>query len=163
MKKMMLLTAALALLAIPAFSAIQYDFIQRTTHEGVEIPATELAGRAILEGNRSRIDFTGGDVYPAGTYMVSVDGSRRLYFVDPEKKWYTEVNTAGIATAVSASNIQIANLKSNIEKVGEGEVIAGHATEHYKLTITYDITVPYRSLQLKQNVRTVIHTWASTK
>lgn len=163
MKKLMMLTAAVTLLAIPAFSAIQYEFIQRTTHEGVEIPATELAGRATLEGLRSRIDFTGGDVYPAGTYMVSIDGSRSLFFVDPEKKWYTEVNTAGIATAVTASNIQIANLKSNIEKVSDGEVVAGHATEHYKLTITYEITVPYRSLALKQNVRTVIHTWTSPK
>jgi hypothetical protein len=163
MKKLMMLTAAVTLLAIPAFSAVQYDFVQRTSHEGVEVPTTELVGRAILEGTRSRIEFTGGDVYPAGTYMVSIDGSRRLYFVDPEKKWYTEVNTAGIATAVAASNIQIANLKSNLEKVSDGEIIAGHPTAHYKLTITYDITVPYRTMALKQSVRTIIHTWATTK
>jgi len=163
MKKLMLLTTVFVLLAIPAYSAIQYEFVQRTTKQDTSIPTTELMGRAILDGTRSRIDFTGGDVYPTGTYMVSIDGSRRLYFVDPENKWYTEVNTAGIASAVAASNIEIANLKSNLEKVGDGEVVAGHATEHYKLTITYDITVPFKGLPLKQSVRTVIDTWSSPK
>lgn len=163
MKKMMLLALAVVLVAIPAFPAIQYDFVQRTTHEGAVIPATELMGRAVLEGDRSRIEFTGGDVYPAGTYMVTVDGSRRLFFVDPEKQWYTEVNTSGISTAVAASNIQIANLKSNLEKMGDGQVVAGILTEHYKLTMTYDITVPFRSMPLKQSVRTVINTWTTSK
>lgn len=163
MKKLMLLTLAVMLLAIPAFSAIQYEFIQRTTHEGSVVPATELVGRTILEGDRSRIDFTGGDIYPAGTYLVSIDGSRRLYFVDPEKKWYTEVNTGGIATAVAASNIQITNLKSSLEKLGDGQIVAGILTDHYKMTMTYDITVPYRSMPLKQSVRTVINTWTTSK
>lgn len=163
MKKMTLLIAAFILLAIPAYSAIQYEFVQRTSQEGAVIPNSELTGRATFEGARSRIDFTGGDVYPSGTYMVSIDGSHRLFFVDPENKWYTEVNTAGIASAVAASNIEIANLKSSVEKVGDGEMIAGHSTEHYKLTITYDITVPFKMLPLKQNVKTVIHTWTTAK
>lgn len=163
MKNRMLLTFAVMLLAIPAFSAIQYEFVQRTTHEGAVVPSTELFGTAVLEGDRSRIEFTGGDVYPAGTYLVSVDGSRRLYFVDPEKKWYTEVNTGGIAGAVAASNIQISNVKSNLEKLNDGQVVAGILTEHYKLTMTYDITVPNRGLPLKQSVRTVINTWTTTK
>lgn len=163
MKKLMPLTVALTLLAIPAYPAVQYEFVQRTTNEGAVIPTTELNGRAILEGDRSRIEFTGGDVYPAGTYMVSIDGARRLYFVDPQNHWYTEVNTAGIATAVAASNIQIANLLSSVEKVGTGEIIAGQSTDHYKLTISYEITVPFHSMPLKQNVKTVIHAWTTGK
>jgi len=163
MKKAMLFAAALTLLAIPAFAAIEYDFSQRTTHEGAVIPSTELMGRAVLDGDRSRIDFTGGDVYPAGTYLVSVDGSRRLYFIDPEKKWFTEVNTSTISTAVAASNIEIANLKTDVEKIGGQEFVAGVPTDHYRMTITYDITVPFRSMPLKQNVRTVINTWMTPK
>jgi hypothetical protein len=167
MKKLTMLTAAFALLAIPlaipAYAAIEYDFSQRTTHEGAVIPSTELMGRAVLDGDKSRIDFTGGDVYPAGTYMVSIDGSRRLYFVDPEKKWFTEVNTSTISTAVAASNIDIANLKTELEKVGEKEIVAGVATDHYRMTITYDITVPWGSMPLKQSVRTVINTWTTDK
>jgi len=163
MKKAMMLSAAVVLLAIPVYPAVQYEFVQRTTTEGAVVPNTELNGRALLDGSRSRIEFTGGDVYPAGTYVVSVDGSKRLYFVDPLNKWYTEVNTAGVASAVAASNIEIANLKSNLEKIGDNEVIAGQPTVHYKLTITYDITVPTRVMPLRQTVKTVIQTWTTVK
>jgi hypothetical protein len=163
MKRLTMLTAAFALLAIPAYAAIEYDFSQRTTHEGAVIPSTELMGRAVLDGDKSRIDFTGGDVYPAGTYLVSIDGSRRLYFIDPEKKWFTEVNTSTISTAVAASNIEIANLKTDVEKVGEQEIVAGIPTEHYRMTVTYDITVPWGAMPLKQTVRTVINTWTTAK
>lgn len=161
--KKMLLSLVLVLLALPSFGALQYDFYQKSTSEGAVVPSTDLSGRATIDKDRSRIDFLAGDVYPAGTYLLSTDGARRLYFVDPEKKWYTEYNTASVATAIAASNITVTNLKSDLVKLGDSDTIAGIPAEHYQLTLTYDMTVLFRSMPLKLNVRTTVHSWTTAR
>lgn len=160
--KRLLVTAALLLVALSSSAAIQYEFVQKnTTADSVE-PVTDLTARAVIDGVRSRIDFIGGNIYPPGTYVVTTDGSRRLTFVDPTKRWYTEVDTSSVATTLGASNIRITNLKSTLEKRDDRPVIAGYPTEHSRLTITYDISVTMKSIPLKQHVRTEIDTWSTS-
>jgi hypothetical protein len=95
--------------------------------------------------------------------VVSNDGSRRLFFVDPTKKWYTEVNTSGVATALGASKIKIGNLKSEVSKLDDHPVIAGIAADHFRLTMTYDITVTLRTIPVTQHVSTEIDSWTTSK
>jgi hypothetical protein len=161
--KRLMVTVALTLIAVSSSAAIQYEFVQKNTSADAVEPVSDLTGRAVLDGDRLRIDFIGGNLYPPGTYVVSTDGSRRLLFVDPTKEWYTEVNTASVATALGTSNIKIANLKSSLETRDDRPVIAGYPTEHSRLTISYDISVTVRSIPLKQHVRTEIDTWATSQ
>ncbi len=158
--KTLLVTAALVLVALPAFGAIQYEFVQKNTGADAAEPVTDLTGRAVIDGERLRVDFIGGNLYPPGTYMISTDG-RRLVFVDPTKQWFTEVNTASVATALGASSIRITNLKSSLEARDDKPTIAGYATEHSRLTISYDISITVRSMPLKQHVQTEVDTWAT--
>ena len=161
--KTLLVTAALVLVALPAFGAIQYEFVQKNTSADSVEPVSDLTGRAVMDGQRLRIDFLGGNLYPPGTYVVSTDGSRRLLFVDPTKEWFTEVNTASMATALGTSNIRISNLKSSLETRDDRPVIAGYPTDHSRLTITYDISVTVKAIPLKQHVRTEVDTWSTTQ
>jgi hypothetical protein len=161
--KRLLVTLAVTLVAVSSSAAIQYEFVQKNTSAESVDPVTDLTARAIIDGERSRVDFLGGNLYPPGTYVVSTDGSRRLTFVDPLKEWYTEVNTTSVATALGSSNIRITNLKSSIEMRDDRPVIAGHPTEHSHLTITYDIAVTLRSIPLKQHVRTEVDTWSTAQ
>ena len=87
----------------------------KNTSDDAASPSSDLTGRATVDGFRSRVEFLSGNLYPPNTYVVSTDATGRLYFVDPGKKWFTEINTAGIATALGASNIKIGNLKSKVE------------------------------------------------
>ncbi len=154
----------LALLAVPAFSAIQYEFTQRNTSDDSVSPASDLTARATIDGQSSRIDFIGGTLYPPGTYVISTDGSHRLYFVDPAKQWYTEFNASSVATSLGASTIRIENRKSEFEALTDKAVIAGIEADHYRLTISYDISVNTKGgLPLKQNVRTEIESWTTTR
>ena len=73
--------------------------------------------------------------------------------VDPTQKIYTEVDTIGIAGAIGTSNISVTNLLSSVTKLDDTKVIAGIPTDHYRLTISYDITITYRTMPLKQSVR----------
>ena len=159
--KKLLIPAALLLVSVSASAAIQYEFVQKNTTADTVEPVTDLTARAVVDGDRARVDFLAGNLYPPGTYVVTTDGSRRLTFVDPLKEWYTEVNTSSVATALGASNIRITNLKSSLEKRDDRPVIAGYPTEHSRLTITYDISVTMKSIPLKQHVRTEIDTWAT--
>ena len=159
--KKLLVALAVLLLALPSSAAIQYEFVQKNTSADAVLPVTDLTARAVVDGDRSRVDFVGGNVYPPGTYVISTDGSRTLQFIDPTKKWYTEVNTASVATALGTSSIRVTNLKSAMEMRDDRPVIAGYPTEHSRLTITYDISVTMKSIVLKQHVRTEIDTWAT--
>ncbi|HEX9162873.1 MAG TPA: hypothetical protein VF980_14295 [Thermoanaerobaculia bacterium] len=145
-----------------AFAAIRYEYFQTSRAEGDE-HSSDLNARAVLDGPRSRVEFISGNTYPPGTYMISTDGARRLLFVDPTQKLYTEVNTLGIASAIGTSNIAISNLKSSVTRLADSQVIAGIPADHYRLTMTYDITIVFRNMPLKQSVRTNIDQWTTVR
>jgi hypothetical protein len=161
--KRLLVTLALAFVAVPSFAAIQYEFMQKNITGDIVTPTTDLTARAIVDGPRSRVEFLSGNLYPPGTYVISTDGSRRLFFIDPEKRWYTEVNTSGIATALASSNIKIENFKQDVQKFPASEKIAGIDTEHRRVTMSYDVTLPIKDMPLRQHVQTEIETWATNK
>lgn len=160
--KRTLLALVLTLFAIPALAAIQYEYTQKNVTEDVVVPTTDLVARATVDGMRTRVEFLSGNVYPAGTYVISTDGSR-LFFIDPVKKWYTEFNAAGAVTAIGASNIKIENLRSDTKDLGEGPIIAGSPTHRYQLTLDYDVTLVMRQIPLKQSVHTVIDSYTTSK
>lgn len=161
-KSVMGVMVVLLLTGHPAFAAVQYEYFQTSRSEGDERPA-DFNARAFIDGQRSRIDFISGNTYPPGTYMISTDGARRLLFVDPTQKLYTEVSTLRIASAIGSSNIVVTNLQSSVTRLDDGRVIAGIPTDHYRLTMTYDITVMFRDMPLKQAVRTIIDKWTTVR
>lgn len=164
MKKLLVPVALVALLAaVPSFAAIQYDFTQRNTTSDAISPSSDFTARAIVDGARSRIEFLAGTLYPPGTYVVSTDGSRRLYFVDPSRQWYTEVNTASIATAIGTSNIKINNFKASSEALPDRVLIAGIETAHQRITLSYDITLMTQAMPLTQHVNTDIELWSTDR
>ncbi|HEX7151449.1 MAG TPA: hypothetical protein VF618_08185 [Thermoanaerobaculia bacterium] len=152
---------ALALFALPLSAAIQYEFFQKTTSDGDNAPPADLSARATVDNGRTRVDVISGNVYPPGSYVISSEGGRRMLFVDPTMKTFTEVNTTSFVSGIGASNIQIENLKSDLQTIGASDIIAGHPTTQYRLTLSYDITVIYRNMPLKQSVRTVIDKWTT--
>lgn len=163
MKKMVMgVMVVLLLTGNAAFAAIRYEYFQSSRAEGDD-QAADFNARAFIDGQRSRIEFLSGNTYPPGTYMISTDGARRLLFVDPTQKLYTEVNTLGIASAIGTSQIVISNLQSSVTRLDDGRVIAGIPTDHYRLNMTYDITVTFRNMPLKQSVRTVIDKWTTVR
>lgn len=155
------LAIVLLFAAQAASAAVQYEFHQ-TSHSDIDQNApAELVGRATIDGERSRVDFLGGDAYPPDTYVISTDGSRTLTFVDPVRKSFTQFNTANLAAAIGSTKIEVSNLSSNVEKLDDQQIVAGIPTNHYRLTINYDMSVTFGSMPLRQTVRTVIDKWTT--
>ena len=161
--KTLLVTVALVMFAVPMSAGIVYEFTQKQSSDDGRTPVAELTARVTVDGTSSRYDFIGGNTYPPGTYAISTDGSRRIFFIDPTQKWYTEVDTTGVATSLGASQIKIENLKSNVEHFTDKARLAGVDTLHQRQTITYDITLPSRGMAVKQHVRTEIESWTTSQ
>ncbi|HYM62692.1 MAG TPA: hypothetical protein VEZ11_17540, partial [Thermoanaerobaculia bacterium] len=73
---MSLVVIGLLFVAHTAAAAIEYEFRQSSRSDIEAIPTGEFSGRAVIDGDRLRVDFTGGNTYLPGTYMISTNGSR---------------------------------------------------------------------------------------
>ena len=155
------LVVGLLFICHTAGAAIQYEFQQITRSDISSQPGMQFTGRAIIDGDRSRVDIISGNAYTPGTFVISTNGSRTMSFVDPMRKVYVEVNASSVAAAVGASNINIDNLTSSANKLDDHPVIAGVPTDHYRLTLNYDITLMMGTILLKQSVHTTIDKWTT--
>jgi len=152
---------AILALAQSVSAAIQYEFRQ-TTHSDLEsIPSTDMTGRGVIDGDRSRVEFISGNGFAPGTYVISTNGSKTLLFVDPTRKTFVEVNAGGVATSIGAAHITVTNKKVNLSQIEEHTMIAGLPTEHYRLTLDYDITLQFGTIPLTQTVHEVIDKWVT--
>src|SRR5438445_1192090 len=155
--------AAIAILAAAqsVSAAVQYEFRQTTQSDLESMPSMDMTGRGVIDGDRSRVEFIAGNGFAPGTYVISNNGSKTLLYVDPSKKTYVEVNAAGVATAIGGAKITISNKKVNVAQVDDHLLIAGFPTEHYRLTLDYDITLAFGNMPLTQTVHEVIDKWVT--
>jgi hypothetical protein len=162
MKRVGLVMALLGLGTVQAASAaVSYEFRQTTHSDLQSMPSMDMTGRGVIDGNRSRVDFLSGNGYPIGTYVITTDGSKTLTFVDPSKKTYVDVNAAGVASALGSARITIANKKVSLTQLEDHPMVAGLPTDHYRLTIKYDITVAFGTIPLTQTVNEIIDKWVT--
>lgn len=144
-----------------ASAAIRYEFRQITTSDMEGAQGTDCGGRAVIDGEKSRVEFVNCNAYPAGSFVLTTNGSRVLTFVDPAKKSYADVNAGAVAAALGSTKIVISNKKVNAIEMPDHPVIAGIPTDHNRLSIEYDITVTFGNLPLTQSVHTVIDRWTT--
>ncbi|HLJ73665.1 MAG TPA: hypothetical protein VKU62_03705 [Thermoanaerobaculia bacterium] len=142
-------------------AAVQYEFRQ-TTHSDLEsMPPTDVTGRGIIDGDRSRVEFLSGTGFEIGTYIISTNGLHTMTFVNPMKKTYVDINAASVATTIGSARITITNKKINLTQLEDHPVVAGLPTDHYRLTLAYDITLAFGTIPLVQHVNEVIDKWVT--
>jgi hypothetical protein len=161
MRRVLLVITLLVAAGQGVYGAVQYEFRQ-TTHSDLEsMPGTDMTGRGVIDGDRSRVDFLSGNEFPTGSYVFTVNGNRTLTFVDPAKKTYVEVNAAGVASAIGTAQITISKKKVKVAQLDDHLIIAGLPTDHYQLTIDYDITLAFGSIPLTQSVHETVDKWVT--
>lgn len=159
--KTILLAISLLLAVTGVHGAVQYEFRQ-TFHSDVEtMPSNDMTGRAVIDGDRYRVEFLSGSAFPSGSYVISNNAAKQQIWVDPSKKSYVEVNTAGVASALGSRRITISNKKVEMTPMADHPIIAGLPTDHFRLVMSYDIALPFGQIELKQTVTTVIDKWTT--
>src|SRR4051812_14775023 len=119
-----MLGVVLALAVQNASAAVEYEFRQITHSDLESVPPTDFTGRAVIDGDRSRVEFVSGIGYPPGTYLISTNGSRTMTFVDPARKAYLEVNAGSVSAALGTTKLSITNKKIDLVEMDDHPVIA---------------------------------------
>ncbi len=117
--------------------------------------------KAYVEGKGARIKFlTDHMFYKKGDFMVTEDGVT-LYLCDPEAKTYHRFDTEammgkaqGMMESVQKmTKMEYSNIAVILNKLGEGDTVAGHSTTKYKLVVEYDVNMKILFKKMKQHHR----------
>jgi len=159
--KKSLLALSLLFIARSGLSAVQYEFRQTTTSQIEAIPSAEFTGRGIIDGNRSRVEFLTGNYASAGMYMIVTNGARSQVWVNPSKKSWTEIDAGSVASMIGTTRLEVSNKKVDVATLDDHPQLAGIPTNHYRLNISFDITLYMGTLPVTQSVTEIIDKWTT--
>jgi hypothetical protein len=171
--KSALFAAALALAAAPAFAGIHYKSV--THMEGG--PQSRSAGDTQVEGwaagDKARVEFreSANPMMKTGMYLITKDGGKTMYMVNPEEKTYVEWDLKGmLGTAGAAMNGMGAMLKMDfstpkVEKLldEDGGTLLGLPTRHVKYRTSYTLTVKVLGMGSSSDVVSEQDIWSTQK
>jgi hypothetical protein len=158
----------LALAALPVRAGIHYQ--ATTTPEGPGDPeATSV--EAWVEGAKAKIVFreSGAPVLEAGQYLLTTDGGKTLFLVDPEEETYAEWNLEAMLQAIGAVmqgmqpllNLSIDDVE--VEKLADepGGELLGLPVTHTRHRTSYAMNIKVLGMSRSNRVETVQDTWST--
>lgn len=167
MKHLAIASLALALLAAPAAAGIHFESTTRV--EGAQ--GGNVTAEGWVDGDSAKILFKSTDnpLLAEGGYLLTTDGGRTVYLVDPDDKTYApfdiEQMLAGAGAMLKAMGPMMKMSFSNpqVEKLAEGPgpEILGRATTHYRFRTTYDSEVRVMGMGQKSSNETIADTWTT--
>ncbi len=167
-RKQTALMAAVALIASQALAGIYYE--AKTTaagRKGADMQNSTV--RAWVAGDKAKVEFTDSEnpMAKTGMYMITVDGGKTAYMVNPEDKQYFEWDIDSLA-GMAGGMMKMMNLKFTDPKVVKldekpGEAIAGLPTVHYTYQITYGQSMKFMMIKKNSKISKVQDVWTAPK
>jgi len=176
--KFVLFAAALALAAAPAFAGIHYKSVthmeggpQSRTAAGDMKGDTKVEGWAA--GDKARIEFreSANPMMKTGMFMITKDGGKTMYMVNPEDKTYVEwdlkamLGTAGAVMNGMGALVKMDFSTPKIEKLAEedGGTLLGLPTRHVRYRTSYTLTVKVLGMGNSSDVVSEQDIWTTQK
>jgi hypothetical protein len=174
-----LIAAGLVLAAVPCSAGIHYKSTTKTWSEGTrarnsEGRNSEIQAEGWVSGDKSKVAFVASNGNPMaqqGTYIVTKDGGKTLYLVNPQDQTYAQWDLQGMLGVVGAVmngmgpllKIQFTDPKT--EKISEedGGLVAGVPTRHYKYRTSYTMTVKVLGMGNTADVVSDQDIWDATR
>jgi hypothetical protein len=165
--------AALFVAAIPAFAGIHYK--ATTKAEGPRGRDSEVQVEGWVSGEKARVEFkdstSPNPVMQKGTYLLTQDGGKTVYLVNPEDKTYAVMDlSAMLGTMGAVMNgmgplLKIQFSEPQVEKVldEDGGKVAGVPAHHTKYRTSYTTTVKVLGMGRSSAVVSEQDFWTSTK
>ena len=161
--------AAAALLAAPGRAATYFESTTTTKgQQGEQI----VRAQSWVEGDNARVTFAESALpgVPEGGYLVTSDGGRTIYLVNPEEKTYMLWDLSQMLGAVGAvvqgmgPLFKINVTEPKVEKLADeaDEKILGYDTHHYRFRTTYGMEMRVMGMGQSSDVETVVDTWTSS-
>jgi len=141
------LASLFALAAAPGFAGIHYKSVTKTQPEGGKSQDIQVEGW--VSGDNARVDIkeSWNPVLKPGAYLITKDGGKAIFLVDPEEKTYAEWDLQGMLGAAGAMMngmgpvLKVEFSEPKVEKLLEeaGPAIVGLPTRHYRYRTSYSM------------------------
>jgi Domain of unknown function (DUF4412) len=159
--------------AVPCSAGIHYKAVTKTEADA-QRGSGDIQAEGWVSGDNAKVAFvesSGNPVLKQGMYMITKDGGKTLYLVNPEEKTYAEWSLQGLLGTVGAVMnglgplLKIQFSPPKVEKILEedGGMVAGLPTRHYKLRTSYTMTVRVIGIGNTTDVVSDQDVWTTTK
>ncbi len=171
MKKILMTAMMVASASVTALAGTHFTAVTTAITDGKE--AQQFTVESWVEGPKARMVFKGSTTQagiPTGSYIISTDGGRTLYMVNPNDKTYSEWDIdAMLKSAGAAMNaiggvvkMEVANQQVKTQPPAPGASIVGLPTTHYVFDTTYDLIVKVFGMKHGQHVVSHEELWTTT-
>lgn len=161
--------AAVLVCAAPAFAGMTFEATTTTDGpQGKQVMRTQ----AWVDGAKAKVVFTESDnpMFTEGAYLLTTDGGKTLYLVDPQQKTYMPfdldrmVATAGAMMQSMGGMVKMSFSNQKVEKLLEepGGQLLGRDTTHYRVRVSYDSEVRVMGMGQEAANETITDTWTTT-
>jgi hypothetical protein len=170
-QKHVILTLILALVALPAFAGIHYKSVTKTEDAQTKGGSIEVEGW--VSGEKARVEFkeSGNPAAKQGSWLLTKDGGKTIFLVDPEEKTYAEWNLQAMLGLVGSVMegmgplLKIEFSDPKVEKLldEDGGTLAGLPTRHYRYRTSYLMKMRVLGMANDANVVTEQDIWATDR
>lgn len=169
--KHIVLVFALALSALPAFAGVHYKSVTKT--EDAQSKNNSIVVEGWVSSDKARVEFkeSANPMAKQGAWLLTKDGGKTLYLVDPEEKTYAEWNLQammGVLGSVMQGMgplLKIEFSDPKVEKLLEedGGTVAGLSTRHYRFRTSYNMKIRVLGMGNESNVVTEQDIWSTDR
>ncbi len=169
-KKGLIVAAALLCVAGSASAGVYYEAV--TTTEGKGGGMGDVTVHAWVDGDMAKVEFTesGNPLMGPGSYLLTRNGGKTIYLVNPSEKTYAEwnmeamMNMAGGAMKMAKGMMNMKFTDPDVEKVGEepGGSMLGMPTTHYTYRTTYAMEMKFMGMHQKNTTVQDQEIWSTT-
>lgn len=162
-----LFTAALA--TAPAWAGIHYKAV--TDNQDSKAGSSKIEVEGWVSGNSARVEIkdSNNPVMGTGTYLLTKDGSKTIYLVNPEEKTYAKWDVQAMLGALGSVMKGMGPLlkmdvsEPKVEKLAEedGGQLLGLPTRHYKYRTSYNMTFKVFGMGQTSNVLVEQDIWST--
>jgi len=165
-----LILALTVFAGVPAFAGIHYKAVTKT--DDPRNPAN-IQVEGWVSGDKAKVEFeeSANPVAKSGAYLITKDGGKTIYLVDPEEKTYAEWDLQAMLGMVGAVMQGMGPLlkmefsEPKVEKLldEDGGTVVGLPTRHTRYRTSYTMKIKVLGMGNEANVVTEQDIWATDK
>ena len=164
--------AAIAVIASgPAFAGVHYKSVTKT--EDAQTKGSSMQVEGWVSGEKARVEFkeSANPMAKQGAWLLTKDGGKTMYLVDPEEKTYAEWNLQAMLGVVGnvmqgmGPLLKIEFSDPKIEKLldEDGGSVSGLPTRHVRYRTSYNMKIKVLGMGNEANVVTEQDIWSTDR
>lgn len=169
-KQIVYLFFVFSIFAVPCFAGIHYK--ATTTTQGQNQAGT-MQVEGWVAGEKARVEFmeSGNPVMKKGAYLITKDGGRTLFLVDPGEKTYAELDLQAMMGMVGSVmqgmgpllKVEVSDPKVEALLEEDGGTVAGLPTRHRRYRTAYNMKIKVLGMGREASVVTEQDIWATDR